>query len=306
MIDDKKLALMKELGKVAADTLEKSKDVVKPGVRLLDAAETLESFIKDKGYGLAFPINLSVNEQAAHYTPKIGDEKAFGDSDIVKVDLGAEKEGLLSDIAMTIDLSRRNQDLVDASREALEGAISAVKVGAKVREIGKVIGSVIEKRGFKPVKNLGGHGIDEEGLHTGLFIPNYDNGDDTELEEDSVIAIEPFATTGKGMVTEGNFCEIYELVAGRGQVRSPDARAVLKEVLEKYSRTPFAVRWMSNVVDSRFRLYAAMQSILAAGLLEPYPVLIEMGNGMVSQTEAQMIVRKDGCETLALPPGMHE
>ncbi len=299
-MDDKKLALMKELGKISAEALERSKGLVRPGAGLLDAAESIEAFIKGRSCGLAFPINISVNEQAAHYTPRIGDNKVFGENDIVKVDLGAEKEGLLSDIAMTIDLSRSNQDLVDASREALENAISTVRAGAKVGEIGKVIGSTIEKRGFRPVRNLGGHGIDEEGLHTRLFIPNYDNGDDAGLEEDSVIAIEPFATTGRGAVTESSICEIYELV-GEGQVRSLDARAVLKEIQERYSKNPFAVRWLSNVIDSRFRLYAAIQALLAAGMLEPYPVLVETGKGLVSQMEAQMIVRKDSCEILAMP-----
>lgn len=301
MIEDAKLALMKELGTVAADALEKSKDVVKPGAKLIDAADAIESFIKGKGYGLAFPVNMSVNEQAAHYTPRIGDESVFGDSDVVKVDLGAEKEGLLSDIAMTIDLSGKNQSLVDASREALDAAIGKVKAGAQVREIGKAINAAIEKRGFKPIRNLGGHGIDENGLHTGLFIPNYDNGDETELEEDMVIAIEPFATTGNGMVTDGNFCEIYELMAEGAQIRSTDARAVLKEIVEKYSNNPFAVRWLSSVVDSKFRLYAAFQALRASGILEPYPVLVETGNGLVSQTEAQMLVRKDSCEIIAIP-----
>ncbi len=293
-------ALMKELGKVSVAALQKARSVVKVGAKLLDVAETVESFIKDAGYGLSFPINISINEWAAHYTPAFDDARTFSERDVVKLDLGAEKEGLLGDIALTVDLSQDNQELVDASREALENAMSMVRAGARVRDIGKEIGSTIEKHKFKPITNLGGHGIDKNGLHTGLFIPNYDNGDESELEEDTVIAIEPFATTGKGVVTDTSVCEIYEL-ASVGMPRSQDARILLGEIVQKYSKNPFAVRWLHSLIDSKFRLYAAMHALVTSGIVEPYPVLVEVTNGLVSQTEAQMRVQSDSCEIIAMP-----
>jgi methionyl aminopeptidase len=294
------IAQMKELGKVSVEALRKAKSAAKEGASLLDVAETVESFIKERGYGLAFPINISVNERAAHYTPAFDDATAFTEKDVVKLDLGAEKDGMLSDIALTVDISQNNQDLVDASREALENAVSMVRAGARVRDIGKEIGSTIEKHKFKPVTNLGGHGIDTDGLHTGLFIPNYDNGDDAVLEEDTVIAIEPFATTGRGFVTEIGVCEIYEL-ASSAMPRAPDARILLGEIAQKYSKNPFAVRWLSKLMNSRFRLYAAMHALVTSGTIEPYPVLAEVTGGLVSQTEAQMLVRKDSCDIIAMP-----
>jgi methionyl aminopeptidase len=293
-------ALMKELGRVSVDALQNARSVVRVGAKLLDVAETVESFIKRKGYGLSFPINISVNERAAHYTPSFDDAGVFAEKDVVKLDLGAEKDGMLGDIALTVDLSQNNQELVDASREALENAMSMVKAGVSVRSIGKEIGSTIEKHRFKPITNLGGHGIGKNGLHTGLFIPNYDNGDEARLEEDTVIAIEPFATTGRGVVTETSVCEIYEL-ANEGVPRSQDARLLLGEIRQKYSKNPFAVRWLSGLVDSKFRLYAAMHALLTSGIVEPYPVLVEVTNGLVSQTEAQMLVQKDGCDVIAMP-----
>ena len=220
--------------------------------------------------------------------------------DVVKLDLGAEKEGILSDIAMTVDLSQNNQQLIDASREALENAISMVRAGVPVMSIGREIGSTIEKYKLKPITNLGGHGMDRNGLHTGLFIPNYDNGDDTTLKEGDVIAIEPFATTGKGMVTEISMCEIYEL-AKPEMPRAQDARMLLGEILQKYSKNPFAVRWLSGLIGSRFKLYAAMHTLLVSGSLQPYPVLCEVTGGLVSQAEAQMLVQKDSCEVIAMP-----
>lgn len=298
--DEDSSALMKELGKVSVEALQKARSTAKVGARLLDVAETVESFIKGRGYGLAFPINISVNERAAHYTPAFDDAATFTEKDVVKLDLGAEKDGMLSDIAMTVDLSQNNQELVDASREALENAVSMVKAGASVGDIGKEIGSTIERHKFRPITNLGGHGISENGLHTGLFIPNYDNGDDTTLEEDMIIAIEPFATTGKGFVADTSVCEIYEL-ASEGVPRSQDARILLREIVQKHSKNPFAVRWLSHLMDSKFRLYAAMHALLTSGIVEPYPVLVEVSSGLVSQAEAQMLVQKDGCDVIAMP-----
>ncbi len=293
-------AMMKEVGKVSVEALQKAREVVKVGARILDVAETVESFIKEKGYGLAFPINISINEKAAHYTPSFDDVGVFTEHDVVKLDLGAEKEGMLGDIALTVDLSHNNQKLVDASREALENAMSMVKAGARVRDIGKEISMTIEKHKFKPITNLGGHGVGKNGLHTGLFIPNYDNGDDSTLEEDMVISIEPFATTGKGFVTDSSVCEIYEL-ARMQMPRSQDARILLGEIMQNYGKNPFALRWLSGLVDSKFRLYAGMHALVTAGIVEPYPVLVEITNGLVSQTEAQMRVKKDSCEIIAMP-----
>jgi methionyl aminopeptidase len=286
-----------EVGAVLVEAIQMARGLVKPGNRLADVADAAEKFLKDKGYGIAFPMNISINEQAAHYTPSIGDGKSFSATDLVKIDFGAEKEGTLSDCAVTVDLSGKYASLVEAANEALDSAISVVKAGVTVNEIGRVIAKAIESRGFKPIMNLGGHGIGEHDLHAEPFIPNYDNKDDTKLEEGMMIAIEPFATTGKGMVVDSDVREIYGYVEG-GSVRSADARLVLREVEAKYSKEPFAVRWLSGVMDSKFRLYAAIGELVRYGAIEPYPTLVEVSKGAVSQAEAQLIVEKEGCKVI--------
>jgi methionyl aminopeptidase len=295
-VDEKKEAILKEIGALSKGVFEKARKEVRSGARLVDAAESIEQFIRDSGYGLAFPINLSSNEQAAHYTPSIDDERVFG-KDLVKVDIGIEKEGMLSDCAITIDLTGENMELVEAAHEALKNAISAVKAGVKVCEIGREIGRTIESFGLLPISNLGGHGVGENDLHAEPFIPNYDNGDDTALEEGMVIAIEPFATDGKGTVVSGDSLEIYSLVNDL-QVRSKEARMALAEIREKYPKNPFAARWLLKAVGSRFGVYAGLNELRRAGVLEVHPVLVEASGGMVAQAEAELIVQKDGCAVL--------
>ncbi|MDE1868988.1 MAG: type II methionyl aminopeptidase [Candidatus Micrarchaeota archaeon] len=287
--------VMKDVGKASVEAMLKAKQLIKPGAKLLDVADAAEKFLKEKGYGIAFPINLSINEQAAHYTPTLSDEKVFGDDDVVKIDFGAERDGILGDGALTVDLSGKYQKMVDAASAALDNAISTVRHGVTVRRIGAEIASTIEKAGFKPIRNLGGHGIHSHELHAELFIPNYDNGDDTVLEEGMTVAIEPFVTDGRGMVVDSDLIEIYSF-AGTAAIRSPDARALMNEIAAKYPTEPFAARWLSNVIDSKFRLYAAVRELLRSGCLSPHPTLIEAGNGMVTQAEAELVVGKGGCE----------
>jgi methionyl aminopeptidase len=298
-VDEDNLNVLREVGKASSEAMLYAATLVKPGAKLIDVANASEKFLKDKGFGLAFPINLSVNSQAAHYTPSLNDDRVFSGNEIVKIDFGAERNGLLGDGAITVDLSGSRKKMVDIVDAALDNAIKEVRHGVSVCDIGKVIAETIKNGGFLPIKNLGGHGIKEHDLHSELFIPNYDNMDFTVLEDGMIIAIEPFLTTldGKGMVTDSDICEIYSY-SSDAAVRSPEAREILGELSKNYSSEPFAVRWLSRLVDSKFRLYAAISELVRAGAIEPHPTLVEISGKDIAQAEAQLLVTADGCEVI--------
>lgn len=291
------LSTLKEVGKISGEAILFAAGLVKPGAKFLDVANAAEKFLKDKGYGCAFPINLSINEQAAHYTPTVDDQKTFGANDLVKVDFGAEKNGILGDGAITVDLSGKHHKMIEAAEKALDSAIATVKHGVSVCDVGKAIAQTIESEGFVAVKNLGGHGVETHDLHAGLFIPNYDNGDFTILEEGMVIAIEPFVTNGKGMITDSDLCEIYTYMEDM-PIRSADARKLIQDIQKNHSEEPFAVRWLYSLVDSKFRLYAAISELVKSGAIDPQPTLVEVSGGLVTQAEAQLLVTKEGCEVI--------
>ncbi|MEM0149389.1 MAG: type II methionyl aminopeptidase [Candidatus Micrarchaeaceae archaeon] len=296
------LEKMKEIGSASVEALKAAAQAVRPGARLIDVAELAEGIVAKKGMGFAFPINISVNEQAAHYTPSLNDGAVFKEGDIIKLDFGAEREGLLGDVALTVSVAdSKYEKLIEATKEALGDAISMVRAGAVVSEIGKAINAKIESKGFQPIRNLGGHGIGVHNLHEGIFIPNYDNGDNTQLEEGQLIAIEPFATlkSGKGIVVESDIEEIFQFEQHEG-VRSENARALLAEIESKYSKDPFAARWLKNVVSDRFALYTALRELARSGAISAYPVLVERSGAVVSQHEAEMIVGKDSCDIVAI------
>ncbi len=260
---------------------------VKKGAKLLDVANAIEAEIVEKGGKPAFPVNISINQEAAHDTPGLEDVREFGD-DMVKVDIGVHVDGYIADTAVTVDLSG-NPDLVKASRTALEQAIKVVKPGVNTGEIGAVIEETIEGFGFKPVYNLTGHGLERFVQHSEPAIPNKRIGQGVTLEAGQVIAIEPFATNGIGIVVEGPFIEIFSLLKVK-PVRMPHERELLKQIQE-YNGLPFARRWLTGKFVDR-----SLTSLMRQGIVHGYPVLVEHQHGLVSQAEHTMIVTEDGCE----------
>ncbi len=291
---DKKL---EEVGKISYEALQYAKGMVKPGAKMLDIAKAAEKYVMDKGYTLAFPTNISVNDEAAHYTPKYNDTKTIGEHDVVKVDFGARSGDFLSDCAVTVDLSGKYGKLVEATEKAVDAGISVAKAGTKVRDIGKEVEKIVRDAGFEPVKNLGGHGIKAGELHADIFIPNFDNGDETELEEGQTIAIEVFATDGEGYVKDGEAVEIFRKFEGV-QVRSKDSREVASFIDESYSTYPFAARWLMEHFDSEFKVRSALNEFAIANGIETFPVLVERSKGIVAQTEKAMVVEKDSCTVI--------
>ena len=296
MHDDYDYGVLREVGKVSADALEHSRKIVKEGARLLDIAEELENFIRKRDMDLAFPVNISVNSSAAHYTPEPDDRRMLSGNEIVKIDLGARKGEYLGDCAVTIDLSGKFSMMIETAGEALENAIAAVKAGRAVNEIGREIAKAAEAKGFRSIRNLGGHGIDKHDLHADIFIPNFDNGDTTTLEEGQVIAIEPFITDGEGLVTEGDHLQIFQKTRN-ATTRSNDLRSISDFIDSHYKTYPFALRWLEKGADAgEFKVRRALNELARQDAIESFPVLVEKKGGMVAQAEKEMIVEKGGCE----------
>ncbi len=286
-MNDTELDLYREAGALAARLLRKGRDEVRIGASVFTAVETIESMVPEAGADLAFPLNLSINENAAHDTAMEGDNREFRAGDVVKLDLGVHIEGYIADTATTIDLGD-NARLVEASERALAAAIEQAKAGAPVVEIGRAIQAEIEVRGYRPVANLSGHGLAPYQIHTDPHIPNIASGSGATIPPGTVFAIEPFATSGSGMVSEGHRVEIFQQVAVR-PVRLPAARRLLDQIRERKG-LPFARRWMGS--DKRD---IALGALVRSGVLRAYPVLHDVPGSLVSQHEHTLIVLEGEC-----------
>ncbi len=295
MVSEEELKNYVEAARVASSVREIAADTVKPGAKLLDVANAVEDEIRGDGAKPAFPVNISINDTAAHYTPKTNDAAAFGEKDVVKVDYGVHVKGFIIDAAFTVDLGGENGKLVEAAEAALNDAISTMRPGVNVREVGAVIEKAITSRGFKPIENLCGHSLGEFLLHAGKEIPNVARGDYV-LKEGDVFAVEPFATTGAGRVEDGSYCEIYSLMNIRN-VRLPQSRKVLEWLVEECETLPFAKRW----VDAKFSAATAglaLADLRRQEIVRDYPVLKEINKGLVAQAECTVVVEKDACRVL--------
>ena len=269
-----------EAGRIAAGIRKEALTKVREGVPLLEVAEFVESKTCDMGGKPAFPCNISVNEVASHYTPE-DNIPCFNRGDVVNVDIGVHIDGYIADTAATTEVGTENHKrLIKATEEALENAISVIKDKIQTRTVGKVIEQTIKKHGFNPVKDLTGHSLEQYNLHAGITIPNHGSLFSHKIKKDSVIAIEPFATYGKGNIKYGK-PHIFALG------RSSNDEASMK-IKEKFGPLPFSKRWIPGF------------NIGKMPGVKKYSELIESGGEVVAQTEHTVIVNEDGCEVITL------
>ncbi|MFH1133748.1 MAG: type II methionyl aminopeptidase [Nanoarchaeota archaeon] len=274
-------------GKIAGEAREYAKSIAKKGVLLKDLAEQIEQKIKDLGGQPAFPVNLSMDAFAAHDTPAPDDTRVL-ESQVLKIDIGVHVEGCIGDTAATVDLSGNHAKLVEASEKALAAAIEKVKADASLGEIGAAINDTVASFGFRPIRNLSGHGLEPFIVHAPPSIPNFDTKDSTKLERPMVIAIEPFATDGAGMIEDKGDPVIFSQV-NTGSLRTQTSRLVLAHITD-YAMMPFATRWLPF---SKGQVALALRDLRLHNLLHPYPPLVDRANGMVSQAEHTLILTED-------------
>lgn len=278
----------RKAGKIASEVVRYAKSFIKHGMPLLEIADKIESKIHELGGKPAFPVNLSINEIAAHYTPAFNDtEKAHG---LLKVDIGIHINGCIADTAFSLDLENKaeNKKLIEAAELAVEKAVQKIGMGVETGIIGAEVEKAINSFHFLPIQNLSGHAIAEYELHAGITIPNYDSKQKIAIEE-GVYAIEPFSTDGFGAVKDSKPSGIFRIEKS-GAVRDAFAREVLDFIAEEYKTLPFCSRWIYKKFSSRGLL--ALRRIEEANILHHYPQLIEKNNGRVAQAEHTVVITK--------------
>jgi len=278
----------REAGEILAQVRNETAERVEVGASHLEVAAYAEERIRELGGEPAFPVNISIDHEAAHATPTPDDDATFGE-EMVNLDIGVHVDGWLADTAVTVDLSG-TPDLAAAPAEALEAALDVIEAGVETGEIGAEIEAVVDGYGYNPVVNLTGHGLGHWEQHTEPNVPNRGVEQGVELEAGDVVAIEPFATDGGGKVNEGSHEEIYSLER-EASVRNRQARAALEQIVEEFKTLPFARRWLDTD-----RAEMALRRLARNDVVHGYPVLQEQEGCLVSQTEHTVIVTEDGCE----------
>jgi methionyl aminopeptidase len=290
-LDGEVLDKYREAGDIWRTVIDEAADMIEPGVTHLDVAEYAESRVEELGGGHAFPVNISVDEEASHATPGRDDETEFAEGELVCLDIGVHVDGYIADAAVTVDLGDHTE-LVEAAEEALDAALDAMGPGVETGVVGREIEEVIRGYGYTPVLNLSGHGVQQYDAHTEPSVPNRGVERSGELQPGQVVAVEPFATDGRGKVGEGSKEEIFEIQREQS-VRNRQARQVLDQITSEFDSLPFAERWLDSP-----RASMALRRLKQNGIVKGYPVLKEEEGRYVSQAEHTVVVTEDGIEIL--------
>ncbi len=281
-------------GEISKKVASYIKTIVKKDMSMLHLAEQIEDEIKKHGGEIAFPVNLSTNEIAAHHTPTYNDiEKTH---DLLKVDFGVSINGWTADAAISFDLenSEENKKLIQVAQDSLKKAIDLVsknKEKTKLNEIGKEIQIYSEHHKLQPITNLSGHSIEKYELHAGVTIPNIDNSNDTEVGL-GAFAIEPFITSSSasGKVYDSKPSGIYHLIE-RKALRDQSAREILDYIEKEYKTLPFCSRWLVKKFGTKALI--SLRQLEQAGALHHYDELVEQSKQKVAQAEQTILIEKD-------------
>ena len=204
--DQEKFLGMKKAGSLAAETLDEVTPYVKPGVTTDKLDKICYEFIRDNGgysaplYYRGFPKSCctSVNHVVCHGIPT---EKYLKDGDIINIDVTAIIDGWHGDTSRMFysgEVSVKSKNLISTTYNSMMKAISIVKSGIHLGDIGETIQTFVEKKGFSVVRDFCGHGIGRI-FHEPPNILHYGkNGDGIELKTGMVFTIEP-------MVNEGSY-----------------------------------------------------------------------------------------------------
>lgn len=297
-LDKEALEKYRFSGRILRETRQIMKDFVKEGMPVIEICEKAETLIREKGGRPAFPCNVSINEVAAHYTSPPDDKKRIPKDSIVKLDMGVQVDGYITDTAVTICFHSEYNGLVDTVETALGQVVKTIRPEMKTSEIGSMVERTITSRGFKPISNLTGHDVGRYIIHAGTSIPNVSHVSFSRIKLGKVYAIEPFVTLSEaiGRVINGEEVTIFRLRKHKS-LKNPHSRQLLKEIKNNFKTLPFAERWIHDSIPEE-HFDKAFQELLSSKALMGYPTFVEASGKPVAQAEHSVLIVKDGCEVL--------
>lgn len=293
--------ILKKSGIINNGAQKFAKKIIKPGISFLEIGTKIENYIKEKGAKPAWPVNLSINQEAAHNSYSPEEQVLLKETDVLKVDVGVSIDGYITDSSQTFVFSKAHEKLKESSDKALLNSKDYIIKNPKVvtvSKVGEIIEETIRSYGYKPVSNLTGHTITRYTTHNHPSIPNVKNNINIRLSEiDSWFAIEPFSSTGNGVVTEGNNVYIF-IFEEDVSIRNPNARKILEEI-KSFEGMAFSEFWVGKDLSS-FDRKVAFRELLKAQAISAYPVLIDRKDSFVSQAETTFCYDKEKQEMVDL------
>ncbi len=222
--NEHELAGMQKAGEAVAFTLKEMIKYAQPGMTTKEIDEFGGKILADFGarsapyltYGFPGWTCISVNNEFCHGIPN--DKRVLQEGDLINIDVSAELNGFWADNGGSFIIGKdihQHQKLVDASKEILQKTINTIRGGVKIADIGLLMETEAKKKGFKIIRNLGGHGIGRSLHEQPDELLNYKNRFDTRrFKKNSVVAIETFIATDSSIAVEQN--DGWTMVGNKG------------------------------------------------------------------------------------------
>ena len=251
--EEEQVYYLKLAGKICYEVFQEIAPTIKPGAKVLDIISATEKLIFEKGARPSFPVNISINNVAAHYTSPANDETIIPEGSIVKFDMGTHIDGFISDKAESFCFNDELKLLKDASYEAWKAGMELVRAGLETSMIGVAVEEKIREFNYLPIRELAGHRLERYKLHGTKSLPNiklpFAKANST-LEAKESYALETFATTGSGSVHDvKSKTYIYMLLPQKVPVRAREAKVIRNYAFREFSTMPFAERWLMVTPD---------------------------------------------------------
>jgi methionyl aminopeptidase len=296
--DSEELAKFRLSGKILHETREEMRSYVKENMPILEVCEKAEDLIRSKGGKPAFPVNVSIDEVAAHYTAVPNDKSTIPAGCTAKIDIGVQVDGYVTDTAFTAAFNPEGRQMTQTAELALKTAIDAIHGGIQLGEIGALVEKTIKNRGFKPIANLTGHSVGRYLIHAGTSIPSVSGFNPRKLEVGGVYAVEPFVTSpdAEGIIEDTPQTTIYRFLKTKS-LKTESAKKLIKHIEKEFHTLPFAERWTIGVLPAE-KHKAAFKELLASKSIMAYPVFVEATGKPVAQAEHTLLITETGCEVL--------
>lgn len=196
---------MKKASEAVAYTLKEMRNFARAGISTKELDDYGGQILNDLGaksapyltYGFPGWTCISVNHEFCHGIPS--SKRMLKEGDLINIDVSAELDSFWSDNGGSFVIGEdvhQHRKLIEASKEILHKAISNIKGGVRISDIGFLMESEAKKKGYKVIRNLTGHGIGRSLHEEPSEIANYrDKSNRTRFKKNSVVAIETFIST---------------------------------------------------------------------------------------------------------------
>lgn len=305
-------------GQIHKDVYSYIQYFLKPGIKLDDICHLIENKIRvlskkyTELYGLpkqfndsiAFPTGISINNVAAHYTPYYNEPTILKETDVCKIDYGVHINGCIVDSAFTINIDGTFNKLLEASNNAVNSIIKNIGIDTKFKELSELSQEIVcsyeieidnKLIGLKPIDNLSGHNILPWKIHGGKLLHGLPKINDTQIvEENDVIAVEIFVTTGDGTTIIGTNTDNYSHYMLKTMdtkipiFQTKKTNELVSIIKNNFSTLPFCPRFINyfNKNNRNINYKYSLNELFNSTFLNSYPPLIETdSSSYISQFE---------------------